>query len=189
MADNDRERGDLRLVPGGRPDRLRLGPVEITVAPEDRPPFPVDARVIEDDTYAVLGADPEFHPTAEHPVRLWTELKGLEPTPPGSVIVKGDRPLRMMAVVHDLSLDPTWRETWVSEALEEVLREVGRRDLHSLALPPLGGVHGRLPAAVFVALLRGTAERVGPTRLERLWLVAPPGREEDLLRALQGEPD
>jgi hypothetical protein len=189
MEGNGGERRGLRLVPGGRPEGARLGRVEITVAPENRPPHAVDARVVEDDTYMVLGADPEFRPRAEHPVRLWTELKGLEPTPPGSVIIREEHPLRMLAVVHDLSLDPTWNESWVSEALEEVLREAERRDLRSLALPPLGGVHGKLPAERFVALLRSAAERIGPAHLERLWLVARPGREEELLRTLQREVD
>jgi len=155
---------------GGGPAR----PVVLVAAPRERPPFPVDGVVLEDDTWLVLGADPEFREPTEHPIRIWTALHEAQPLEPGTVSVVESHPLRLHAIVHDLSRDPTWREEWIGAALAELFRAAGRRGLRSLALPILGGVHGHLPAERFLVLLEAALESAAPGRLERLWLIAPP---------------
>lgn len=165
---------------------MRLSGVEVVVAPRERSPFPVDAAVLEDDTYSVLGADPVVRPTAEHPIRLWTSLKDVVAAPVGSVIVRRGRPLRLFAIVHDLAAEPTWREEWVDQALREVFRAIDGRSVKSLGLPPLGGVHGRLPPERFADLLGAALEAVRPAALRRIWIVAPASQQEalhDTLRA------
>jgi O-acetyl-ADP-ribose deacetylase (regulator of RNase III) len=144
----------------------------------------VDAVAIEDDTYFVLGADPEFREPTEHPLRIWNALHHTDPAPLGSVTVVERRPLELHAVVHDLSADPTWTEAAVADALRGILREVGRRGCRSLALPVLGAVHGRLPPDRFVALLTDALEADRPAGLESVWLI--PGRiaPDDLERRL-----
>ena len=56
--------------------------------------------------------------------------------------------------------------------------------LMTLALPALGAVHGKLPVARFLDLLRAALERSRPTCLESLVLLAPKGVAQDLERLL-----
>jgi hypothetical protein len=180
----------LRLVPQGEPRELELGTIRVMVAGEERPPFDVDALTLEEDTYTVLSADPEYREPRDHPVRIWTELHDAEPVPPGSVLVREGTPQRLLAVVHDVSEDPTWREEWVASALEEVARLVVRLGVKRLGLQPLGAVHGRLGLDRFVSLLRKAFDDPASTPLERLWVIAPKGRAAELERLLEaGEAD
>jgi hypothetical protein len=158
--------------------------VRVVVAPRSQPPFEVDALALEDDTYHVLSASPDYREPKEHPIRLWTEVHEQEPAEPGSVIVKAGTPPRLLAVVHDLSQEPTWREAWVVATLEGVLREAERQAITHLGLEPLGGVHGRLRPERFAALLREALETVRPQRLERVWLMPKAGTERAWERAL-----
>ena len=128
--------------------------VRVTVIPEGVRPIRLDAVVLEEDTYLVLSAPPPREPPGEGLAGILKELDHTRPVRPGRVIVRDGTPLRLLAVVHDLSRDPTWRETWVAGALAGVLRESRRRRLKSILLPVLGRVHGRLAVARFVELLR-----------------------------------
>ena len=82
--------------------------LRVEIAPSGEPPFAVDAVVIEDDTWQVLGAEPEFSSAAEHPIRLMQELREAEPLEPGSVFIKEGAPVRLHAIVHDLDCEPSW---------------------------------------------------------------------------------
>jgi hypothetical protein len=158
--------------------------VRFSVAPRSRPPFEIGACVLEDDTYHVLSAGPEYREPTEHPIRLWTEAHEQQPAQPGSVIVKAGAPTTLLAVVHDLSRDPTWREAWVVTSLEAALREAERRAVTHLGLEPLGAVHGRLRPGRFAALLREALSTVRPRHLERVWLMPKAGTERAWERAL-----
>ncbi len=48
--------------------------------------------------------------------------------------MKGSGPVKLLAVVHDLNQDPSWKEEWVVKALEGIFREIEQRKLQSLAL-------------------------------------------------------
>jgi hypothetical protein len=163
----------LRLLRGGKPAGATRIP--ITVAPPDRPPFPLDALAVEDDTWLVLGADPDFREPAEHPLRVWHELHRFEPAEPGSVVVRRGCPTLLLAVVHDLSCDPTWREEWVVRALGGILGQVDRLGVRSLGLPILGAVHGKLRPERFMALLSEALADTPPS-LERVWVARPDAR-------------
>ena len=89
---------------------------------------------------------------------------------PGAVVVRAGQPLRLLAVVHKLDETPSWREEWVARALDAVFREAGRRGLGALALPVLGGVHGKLDAARFWTLLKASIEAT-TSRPARIWLI------------------
>jgi len=154
--------------------RCRWTNATIGVAPEEQIHDPVDAEVYEDDTYLALSADPDLRIPEEHPVRILTEAYAMRPASPGTVVVRSERPLRLLAIVHKLDEDPTWKEEWVAGALEAALAEVDRRGLRSLSLPLLGTVHGRMPMVRSLTLLVDTLRRVSCPSLERIWL--KPGR-------------
>ena len=147
--------------------------LRVEVAPERQPPFAVDAMVVEDDTWQVLGAEPDFRPTAEHPIRLMHELHQAEPLEPGSVIIEEGVPIHLRAIVHDLECEPSWREEWIATALKESFRIVGKHGFRALGTPLLGTRHGRLPAENSIRLLDEILAGQSARPLERLWLVFP----------------
>jgi O-acetyl-ADP-ribose deacetylase (regulator of RNase III) len=109
----------------------------------------------------------------------------MKPEKPGSVLVKATSPLQLLAVVHDLNQEPSWKEEWVAKALEEIFRETEQRKLHSLALPFLGTRHGSLDKERFLVLLRSTLEGIVTHSLKRIWLMLPPDIDPGILKVLK----
>src|SRR5438309_11964214 len=110
-------RSRRRASSRGRPSLIVSPLVRVMVGPYNEPPFRVDAIAVEDDTYNVLSANPEFQAT---PATIGEAMAGLEhvgPHPVGSVVVKPGRPLIFQAIVHDLSRDPSCSEGSVRGAL------------------------------------------------------------------------
>lgn len=173
--EDDGKRHGLRLIRGGR-DRERPGGdlPRVVVSREEHPPFPVDALVLEDDTYFVLSASPEMREAADSTFRRWIELCETEPATPGEAVDRGGTPPRISAVVHDLSLDPTWDERWVVLSLTASLRLAEERGFRSLGLQPLGCVHGRLAPEHFPRLLRGALDVAELRSVRRIWLIGDP---------------
>jgi hypothetical protein len=159
--------------------------MEIVAAPERFEPFPADGLVIEEDTFCVLGGDRSVRDPGEPLMTIKTRLLEIKPQPTGSIIVRGGRPLRFLAIVHDLNQDPSWKEEWVSEAMGTALQEADRQHLRSLAVPFLGAVHGRLEKRRVLELLRSALDRFSPQSLERLWLIVPVGMDPGLLDILE----
>jgi hypothetical protein len=164
----------LRLMNGGQSDSFRLGSATVVrLWGEPLVPAGAGAVVLEEDTLQVLGAPVELCLPTGHPVRVITEAYEAQPVPPGAVLVRGERPLALLAVVHDLDREPSWEEAWIAAALRAVLEEAARRNIRGLALPLLGTVHGRLDPARAVALT-WEALREAERPPERIWLQAPP---------------
>ena len=156
----------------GGADRERVvGGVRLVASPSDRPPFPVDAVVVEEDTYLVLSTATDLRIPEEHPLRVLTAAHESEPEPPGSVVVRSGQPLKLLAVVHDLSREPSCEEEWVLAALEETFRQTDRLRLRSIALPLLGAVQGVLEPTHCAELLWAVLVALEPGTLERIWLV------------------
>ncbi|MBI4537964.1 MAG: hypothetical protein HY704_00470 [Gemmatimonadetes bacterium] len=168
-------------------NRARLTGIRLIATPSDAaPPFAVDAVVLEEDTYLVLTAERDILEEPEEGLgRLLERAAEWEPEEPGSVIVRTGSPLRLLAVVHDLDLDPTWREEWIARALGQVLREVERLRVTSMALPVLGSVHGTFAATRFAQLLQDEIQRAAPRSLRALWITLPPGAGPDAVAALR----
>ena len=164
-------RPPLRLISGGRTRRLTFDGRLVVIAPTGAPPFDLDARVLEEDTFRIMSADPEWAPPEVHPLRLMNELQHYEPERPGSVVVQAGQPLRMLAIVHDVNCDPTWRAEWIAAALRQVMREVARRRLQALGLPLLGRQFGRMPRAAWADLLAGVLADMREPYPRRLWLM------------------
>ena len=144
-----------------------------TVAPEEVSSLDLDAVVLEDDTFLVLSADPTPKATPERPVYLLKQAMQVEAEVPGTVVSKEKAPLRLLAVVHDLDQDPSWKEEWISSALVEALRAAEKRKLGSMALQMLGTVHGSLDPARFPNLLEHALAEVRCEHLEKIWVVVP----------------
>ena len=157
----------------------------IVASPEHLPPFEVDAIVAEEDTFLIMSADTAIRETDEHIVRLMTKLIETEPEPVGSVLVRGQNPIKLLAIVHDVNQEPTWNEEWIMSALEGIFREAERRNLPSIALPLLGTLHGSLEKERFVALLQKTLEQSSIDHLKRLWLIVPVGTSRDIIEMLK----
>jgi hypothetical protein len=170
----------LRLIRGGRGD-IPLGPLLVTLAPPDAP---VEAIVLEEDTWLVLTAEAEVKAPVEGMVRVMTDLLKAEPMAPGSVVVESGEPLRILAVVYDLAEEPLCRPAWVGEALQRVLAAAEEKGVATLALPLLGVRHGRLPVARFAELLAEAVRKTPPRRLRRVWLLATEQEGQELRRRL-----
>ena len=118
-------------------------------------------------------------------MRVMTKVIETRPQTPGSVLIKGKGPLRLLAIVHDLNQEPSWREEWIASALDIILAEAETRRLRSIALPFLGTLHGSLEKQRFVFLLRDALERNPAIHLKRLWLVVPEGTRSKILDTLE----
>jgi len=182
MKKNDKP--EQRDVPGGHHSEISMGSVRVFVAPKEWPPFLVDGLVEEEDTYLVLSADPEVQETREQPEELMAQLLKTKAAVPGSVIVKEGQPLSLLAIVHELNQEPSWKEEWVTNALARIFREAENRKLRSIALPMLGTLHGSMKKQRFLELLREALQQSGGQHLARLWLVVPAGSTGEVLGML-----
>ena len=175
------------MIRGGRYAETSFGSVRIVVESENSPPFPVDAVAAEEDTFLVLSAPPVIREPKEHPLQLLTQAIETPPAETGSVLVKGGRPLRLLAIVHDLNQDPSWREEWIADALHRIFREAESRKLEAIALPLLGTKYGSLKKERFMKLLRCALEQGASKNLKRLWLIAPVGLSRKVFEMLESE--
>lgn len=161
-----------------------LRAVHLAPASRDRLPRWCDLVVEEQDRWLVLGDDTRRR---QQDPDLWVrDLAGTtadqllddairaEPVAGGSVLLRRETPLRLLAVVRDLEARETVREDWVREALETVLRITARTAVRGIALPVLGG-RGRVDdAEPFGDLLADLVRSAGPARL-RIALLAERG--------------
>lgn len=186
IGKRDRDRG-LRLIQGGLFYKTKWDSLRIVASHEDTPPFPVEGIALEEDTFLVLSAEPVIHEVHEHPVRLMTRLIETRPEVPGRVLVKGRRPYRFLAIIHDLNQEPTWKEAWVSSALQGIFQEAEKRRLQSIALPMLGTKHGTLEKHRFILLLRNAIDPSALRYLKRIWLIVPEGTARHMIETLKSE--
>jgi hypothetical protein len=182
MEEDNKTKG--KLIQGSHHSEIWIGSVRIFVAPLDLPPFIVEAVAEEEDTYLVLSADPDVQESREDPERLMAALLKTSPLTPGSVILTGKHPLQLLAIVHDLNQEPSWKEEWIASALDGIFRETENRKLRSIALPMLGTVHGSLEKQRFLVLLREALERSSTKHLGQLWLMVPAGTTRAVLEML-----
>ena len=164
-----------------------------------RAPLPpwCDLVVEEQDRWLVLGDAPR----ESDPEAWMRDLSGIsvedlleaaaesEPVEGGSVLMRTDRPPRLLAVVHDLDGRITVHQEWVRTALTTILRLATRTRVRGLALPILGGGGAIDAAEPFGDLLAELIRRDGPSRL-RIALLAPPGITRRVATAMrQAAPD
>ena len=172
--DESKQKPGARIyaLPDPEPPRNLLELVRLVEAPEEDPPFSVDAIAVEEDTSLVLSADITVRDPQQHPIRLMTDLYAEQSNKPGELVVKGVNPVRLMAIVHDFEQDPSCREEWIAAALDRIFEECARCGFYSLGLEPLGTKHGRIPGEEFKQLLDTALRGAAPGELKRIWLIA-----------------
>jgi len=174
----------LRLIAGGLATRWRIGAVHIGLAALEAPIPPLDAVVIEDDTYLVLGAAPIIREPTQGFEEIQRELSDYDPPAPGSVLVRRGQPLELLAIVHELEHTPSWRTNWIAAALEGVLQQAAKHHLKTIAMPLLGTVHGRLPEREALTLLLNALRHAQQQYPRELWLAVQRERLGEIRRLL-----
>lgn len=164
------DRPQLRLIVGGLSREFVLAGVAISVIPADFLPDPLDARVREEDTDLVLSVETTLQEPQESVQQLTRSMAEFKPVEPGSVLLRRGQYLNMLAVIHDLNREPTWRESWISEALARVFELARKRGLRILALPLLGTLHGRLAPRRALAVLHRVLATYPPLPATKIWL-------------------
>jgi O-acetyl-ADP-ribose deacetylase (regulator of RNase III) len=149
--------------------------VRVIIGPMNEPPFTVDAIGVEDDTYNVLSANPEFHVSRASITEAVAALDRTSPHALGAVIVKPGRPLILQAIVHDLSHDPTCVESSVQRALAGIFEEAERRKLKSVALAAVGTRYRSIDERRFLDLFNEALAAAAFRSVEKVWLVVPEG--------------
>ncbi len=172
----------LRLVRGGK-DGHRFGRVSLSVFSLHDVPA-CDAIVVEEDSWQILAAGPEFTLCREHPVRIMTELLDTKPLPAGTVMLREMDPLLMVAVVYDFDSVPCCRPRWVSTALREVFRICRLRKIQSLLLPLPGSRYGRFPARKSLRLVFRILRHDGDCGLRRVSFVCTTEEEKETVDQL-----
>ena len=175
----------LRAIAGAHHFEMAPAPYRVVAAPENKPPFAVDGVVAEEDTFLVMSAPVELRPIREPLMRVMTRVIETRPKEPGSVLIQGEKPVRILAVIHDFNQEPSWREEWINRALQGVLKTAEQERLQSIALPMLGTVHGTLEAQRFMKLFTWALKTVNPQTLKQIWLVIPTGIGLQALESLK----
>lgn len=175
----------LHLISGDLSQVVRIGQVSIQIGPQQRPPFPVSAIVVEQDTAMLLDDEPAIYTPTDSLQLLREEVERFREPQPGSVVTQRGRPRRLYAIIHDLEQEPTWREEWIVDALKVLFSEASRLHLENLAMPLLGTRFGKLSSQRFIELLSNTLQHYPPSRPLKLWLIAPRHRTHSLLMMLR----
>lgn len=175
----------LRLIHGDMDQVVRFGNVSIQLAPQDRPPFHVDAVVVEQDTALLLDEEPVLNVPHSSLKQLGEEMESFNEPAPGSIVVQRGAPRRLYAIVHDLEQEPTWREEWILMALEKLLRLADQHPPSALAMPLLGSRFGALAPERFISLLHFAIAAFPPDYPLKLWLVVPRRDIHQLLLTLR----
>jgi hypothetical protein len=175
----------LKPIKGGLITEIRWKGLLIAAAPKDSPPFPVDALAFEEDTFLVMSADATVRDPKIPLIRIMSRLIETKPRAPGTVLVQGHSPVRLLAIVHDFNEDPSWKEDWIQAGLDGIFEAAEQLGTRSLGLPVLGTVHGSLDRDRGLLLLAESLRRRTLSDLTRLWLVVPPGGTRGALQSLQ----
>jgi hypothetical protein len=148
--------------------------LRISLSDAAQPPFAIDAEVCEEDTALILSAERQIRQPSESLQELSTTLHDSRPARPGSVIIRPGNPPRLLAIVHDLDREPSWREGWICRALTRVLSLSQEHALTSLSLPLLGTAHGRIDTRRALYLTLRTLAKRRNTVLEQIWMRLTP---------------
>ncbi|MDH3348478.1 MAG: hypothetical protein OEM02_10340 [Desulfobulbaceae bacterium] len=158
----------LRLVPGEKSSGIIINKVRIILAPPNKPPFPTEVKIYEEDTLLALSAPPVITAPQEHPIRTLTKIWETEPQPQGSLLIQGRR---WLALTHDLDQDPCCDEQAVLSCLNKIWKATAQHNIHTLALPLLGNTYKALPSENSLDLIFSSLRNHIPPLPQKIWLV------------------
>jgi hypothetical protein len=92
----------------------------------------VDAFVFEEDTFLVMSADTTVREPKASMVRLMSNLMQTKPAVPGSILVRGQKPFSILAIVHDFNEEQSLKEEWFTSALDAIFRKSDDLQVHSM---------------------------------------------------------
>lgn len=175
----------LTLIKGGLQSEMEIGRLLIVASPEYSPPFDVDAIAYEEDTFLIMSADKKIRDPDKNMMTLMTNLIEIDPEPLGSVKVVSGKPLKFLAIIHDVDREPTWKEEWVENSLREIFLKIEKRKLSSFALPILGTLYGTIEIKCFIKLLKKIIAKTPIKSLKCLWLIVPDRSSRDIINLLK----
>lgn len=176
--------------------RLNLAGIEVAVAHSKLSPFNISAVVEEQDTDRVLGECTEIRDPGDKPVWYLANKLSSEPQKKtGCVVVCGQHPFTLQAIVHDLDEDPSWSHDRIAEALHNIFSLTIEKNISSIQLPMLGNIHGRFGLENFIALLAEKLDEFVNTKgktlqkmpLQRIWLLVPDDQCEKAFSILKDQ--
>lgn len=180
-----RQKPSLRVLKGGLTSELTWKGIRIAVAPKEAPPFPVEAIAFEEDTFLVMSADPTVRDPKIPLIRIMANLMETRPRAPGTVLVQGNSPVRLLAIIHDFNEEPSWKEEWIEKGFQGIFETAERLSLRSLALPLIGTVHGSLSKDRSVQFLAQGLSCRPLHDLLFLWLVVRTGETREVFDLLK----
>ena len=168
MSDNK-----LRLVWDINLSSVKINDIDIVVVPETTAAFDIDAVVEEQDTALILGKPGKIVESINKPAWfLANKLESQSLLKPGSVIKHDGKPIRLLAIVHDLDREPSWSAEWITQALENIFKLSTIHGIFSLQLSVLGAEHGRFKLKEFLPLLINELNKA-QTTLRKIYLSVP----------------
>lgn len=140
------------------------------IEPFDETACDPHAVVREEDVQLILTAAASPSPPTQSLAALERAALNAPCRSPGSVVVRAGRPMMLLALIHDLDREPSWREEWIVSATVAALRAARWRGLLHLSMPLLGTVHGRLDPWRAAELLVRAMQDDSFARPETLWV-------------------
>lgn len=187
MTEQTENTRSLRLVHGNLLQGIWIGPVLILAAPEGAPPFHIDALAKEEDTFLVLSADKQIREPTQPLMRIMTRLIETPPKVPGTVVLRNEQPLKILAIIHDFNQEPSCREEWIAQALDGLFYKSESLGFRSLGLPLLGTIHGALDKERSIKLIAEALKKRDFNHLRRLWLVVQQEMAREVFNLLRAE--
>ena len=165
---------------------ITTGTVEISIYPESQLPYMVDAIVEEQDTNLLLDMNPVIQNTRESYRTLVNKMGQQKPMMPGQVIIKNSIPARLIAILYDIEHTPVCNEAVLSTVIDNLLHTLNRHKLKSVAMPLLGSTYGKIPERVFIKFLQESLINMNPVYPEKIVLMVPPGKIENVKAIIGG---
>ena len=133
----------------------------------------VDAVVEEQDTNLILGKSPVIMDTIESFPSLVKKMEQQIRETPGNVIVKQSMPKRLIAIIYDVEHTPICKESWIAEALQNILTQCKENKIKTLAMPLLGTSYGKLKEGFIMQLRQDSLNQSRQQYLKKIVIYLP----------------
>ena len=183
IVENMTDKLQFAVLEGGKNKQVTVNTVNLAVVPNSLSPLLVNVRVFEEDTHLVLTVDPDMRHTEEHPIRLMTRIMETKPKKPGSIITRN---ASWYAIVHDLDVEPSWRQKWIEDAYLAILKLAETKRVQKLGLPLLGSVHGNFSPEQSLKILIQNITPLTFQHLNNILILVPHQECKKTMQHLQG---